>query len=791
MEISDLNYEGSFRLTDVTQEVSRIGNGKGTIALGPDGDSLFVAGHIYDFAIAEYPIVPGSTAGTLEELPLSGLPIQDFASPPARVPTGNTQMMEQYSGMISVDGALIVNAFEYYDAADHATHTTLSVTDANDIANSPVIGWEEMAGGAHAGGWMSPVPAEWQEELGASHISGFSSGIPIRRRTSSGPSAFGVNLDPTLSQIGDAEALMNFPIEHWLDDAGMDVWNSLSAANYGFIIPGTSTYMTIGYTGGIDSGISYGVAHYFTPGKGYYANDQFDYSPYYWLWDVNDFVEVRNGNMEPHEIRPYSYGEFDIPFGTMDGSNNVQVAGGAFDADTGMLYVSIVGTDFTRSIYEYMPYIATFSIDTPAPTTPATTTTSPATEPPEPEPTTPPTTPPTTTPVIPTNPPSTSDHCMAYTDSPIYRARQNQVTVTSDQDWESVLSNAEPNTEILLADGVYNFTRDAVWMEQADLTIRSESGNRDAVILQGKGLRERGEGLMIAGPNVTIADLTIQETRNHGVSIKPEVNGTGTHMYNLEMRDIGTQFVKGSGGGVNGDGLLACSSLGYSPGVVEGDYIAAIDVFNAVDWVVRDNYIYNFMGDGSGCEVDINCGTYDTTHSAILFWQDTSNLTIERNIIVDSFRSITLGLGTPVDGAVVRNNFIYQSVPGDAGIELWDADNVLIEHNTVIVNGGYPGAIEYGGADNLTLRNNLITSPPLDRSGSRGANTNVVTEGNITNATVADLIAPGDPHLAPGSRAIGAGVSQASSCDEPHEIDDIDGELRVGQFDVGADQFSG
>ncbi|MFQ5594745.1 MAG: hypothetical protein ACE5HA_11420 [Anaerolineae bacterium] len=51
------------------------------------------------------------------------------------------------------------------------------------------------------------------------------------------------------------------------------------------------------------------------------------------------------------------------------------------------------------------------------------------------------------------------------------------------------------------------------------------------------------------------------------------------------------------------------------------------------------------------------------------------------------------------------------------------------------------------------IRNNLITAPIWDRG-----NASFTTEGNITDARNADLVAQGDPHLPAGSRAIGASV---------------------------------
>ena len=56
----------------------------------------------------------------------------------------------------------------------------------------------------------------------------------------------------------------------------------------------------------------------------------------------------------------------------------------------------------------------------------------------------------------------------------------------------------------------------------------------------------------------------------------------------------------------------------------------------------------------------------------------------------------------------------------------------------------------------------------------RDSGTRVEGSGRVT---------PGDPHLLPGSRAIGAGVTS--------DVDsDIDGDLREGRWDVGADQFT-
>ena len=195
--------------------------------------------------------------------------------------------------------------------------------------------------------------------------------------------------------------------------------------------------------------------------------------------------------------------------------------------------------------------------------------------------------------------------------------------------------------------------------------------------------------------------------------------------------------------------------------------------------ISEDDLIERFIrGTGSGCEID-DCSILYTTGPAITVWQDSRGGVIERNVIVDSFRGITLGLSTRHDGGVVRNNFVYQSTPGDAGIELWNAHDVLVEHNTVLVNG-YLGAIEFGDASGAVIRNNLLSSPVLDRSASRGASPGVIEAGNIGSGSTGDLISTAGPALAPGSLAIGAGVPSPLSTDSQ-------GDLRLDRYDVGAD----
>ena len=380
--------------------------------------------------------------------------------------------------------------------------------------------------------------------------------------------------------------------------------------------------------------------------------------------------------------------------------------------------------------------------------------------------------------------------CPTYTDSTLYRPRANQITVGPADDWMNTIQNVADDTEILLQDGTYTMSSTVwLWLKN-DVTIRGASGNRDAVILQGPGYGlPVHEGFGINGRNITIADLTMTNIRNHAISIKSSAAVEATHVYNVHLVDIGTQHIKGSGSDGIEDGVVACSRIGYTDGGVQGDYINGIDIHGAIVWVIRDNEIYNIFGDGSGCEVDLDCGTYQRGGGpAILLWNNASGNVVERNQIIDSFRGIALGFGSGHDGGIVRNNFFYQSeaqrtvpvgppITGDMGIQLVTTGNVTVEHNTVILGGSYPGAIEvWNPGGHVTIRNNLLTAPIWNRGSVSFSDV-----GNITDATVADLATAGDPHVLSGSRVIGAGVT--TTLDH-----DIDGDERNGRYDVGADQ---
>lgn len=74
---------------------------------------------------------------------------------------------------------------------------------------------------------------------------------------------------------------------------------------------------------------------------------------YYWLWDVNDLLKAKAGELAPHEVRPYEYGIFRTPF---EGSTH-DLGGGAFDPATGRIYLTAQKADRQQGEYANPPVV--------------------------------------------------------------------------------------------------------------------------------------------------------------------------------------------------------------------------------------------------------------------------------------------------------------------------------------------------------------------------------------------------------------------------------------------------
>jgi hypothetical protein len=369
---------------------------------------------------------------------------------------------------------------------------------------------------------------------------------------------------------------------------------------------------------------------------------------------------------------------------------------------------------------------------------------------------------------------------------------------------------ANPGDTILVADGTYSLGGDDLWIDVPGVTLRSSSGDREAVVLDGGYLST--EILTIAASNVTVADLRIERAQTHPIHVVSTDQGstTGMLVYNVHIVDPGQQAIKINPHAARthypDGGVVACSHIELTDAgrlqvwEINGScYTGGIDGHQARGWVVRDNLIEGFW-----CEEDL-------AEHGIHFWSGSRDTLVERNVVQDCARGIGLGLGEsgdwrsypddPCAGAdyghyagIARNNVVFAGQSAlfaseysfDCGICLEQVCGTQVLHNTVAsTSAPASSSIEWRwSSTTVTVSNNLASHDLVQRDGAAAS-----VVANLEDAPLSLFVdgAGGNLHLAAhASAAIDQGASLPPGlCDE-----DIDGDVRpVGPApDIGADE---
>lgn len=369
INLNHMTYIGGFTLPADTFGNSSLNFSSGNIEIF--GNSLFIVGHVYEDAIAEFQVPDLVNSTDIRSLNSSGAPVQNFSSVLNRAVGGNGQSIDQINGLEVFDGQLIVNGIEYYDGPGDNTSTTLVVSDGGNISGSIVKGYHRLPDGAKAAGWISELPPKWQAELGRTHLTGSSSGDPIISRHSVGPSAYTVNARdivdaPSSGGSISTTKLLEFDLINPLNDdlfnnsRQNDLWTHTSKALFGMVVPGTRTYATFGIMTGGEFGVGYKITQDDgTLCGGYCSIKASDEYNYYWFWDMNDLLDVKAGVKASHAVRPYAYGKFNVPFQT--GGKLKPIGGGSFDSSNNTLYFSVNKANNTVGQFENPPVIAAYT----------------------------------------------------------------------------------------------------------------------------------------------------------------------------------------------------------------------------------------------------------------------------------------------------------------------------------------------------------------------------------------------------------------------------------------------
>jgi hypothetical protein len=360
------------------------------------------------------------------------------------------------------------------------------------------------------------------------------------------------------------------------------------------------------------------------------------------------------------------------------------------------------------------------------------------------------------------------------------------IVVSNVSQLETAVSNANSggDKEIILQDGTYNLS-DMLAIWEDGITVRSQSGNRDSVIIRGQGMTGGVTHIFnVAGSNFTVRGMTIGWVSNHAIQIWGNNNSSNNVISNLRIVDTYEQMVKvsydSSSSNSSENGIMENCLLEYTAGVGPQWYIGGIDAHQAKNWIIRNNVFKHISSPGG-----------DVAEHAIHFWSNSEDTLVENNLIIDCDRGIGFGLGDRghIRG-IIRNNMIYHSSTdygfADVGIGLENASNAQVYNNTIYMANSYPNAIEYRfpGTSGGTIANNLCNKAITSRNGGSATLAN-----NLTNASSDwfSNIASGDLHLGYEVSQVvdqGSAVSGLTS--------DFDGDSRPqgAGIDIGADEYT-
>jgi hypothetical protein len=392
-----------------------------------------------------------------------------------------------------------------------------------------------------------------------------------------------------------------------------------------------------------------------------------------------------------------------------------------------------------------------------------------------------------------TQPPTRPWHPQA---PPLAPPSGDVIEVSSTDELRAAIRDAKRGATIMLADGVYPIEQTLV-ITSDDVTLRSASGHRERVVLDGRGTL--GELLTVrACSGVTIADLTVQNVRWNGIKLDTDQNVQRVTIRNCVLHNIWQRAVKGvivpakdrEAIRPRGCTIEYCLFTNDRPKRFEddpadtaenfrGNYVGGIDVMFATGWTIRDNVFVGIKG------------RTGEARGAIFLWHDTRDCVVERNIIVDCDSGICLGnshkpadVETHCTNVVARNNFVCRAP--ENGILADYTKDCAILHNTVHDPESRLARLVRIVHDNPGLRvvNNLL-SGPAPRIETQAE---IYIHDNVIMDLTAALVAPEEGNLRLTARASEAIDRAAVLAGVP---EDIDRRNRIAPADLGAHEFAG
>jgi len=364
----------------------------------------------------------------------------------------------------------------------------------------------------------------------------------------------------------------------------------------------------------------------------------------------------------------------------------------------------------------------------------------------------------------------------------------NTVIVNNVSQLENAINQANNqggNMTIKVSPGVYALNNGfVITPNMSRLTIVGTTGNRNDVILRGKGWNNNAMSFifLVQADEFTIAHLTLEQSSTHLIQIQSEEDADDFTAINVRFIDGKEQLLKVSklaGGPYSDNGMVACSSFEFTAGIAYQNYTGGIDAHRSRNWIVKNNTFRDIRRPSNEPVVE----------HAIHFWQESSNITVIGNQIINCDRGIGLGLGDNFSGGhsggIVMNNFVHTD--RGVGIGLEHSPDTKVYNNTVITDN-YPRSIEYRfpGTTNVRITNNLISGTVSSRDGGTAVNT--ANNYQVSDFNIFANAANYDYHLVGSPSGI---VDSGSNLSEVTADIDCDSRLSNGGIDIGADELAG
>ena len=405
---SSTAYAGAFRIDAEPGGTGDMHDAFAPMAYNPTNDSVFIAGWYTQRTIAEFDIpalVSATAYADISTLNI-GAALQTLTSFTG-AGTGETVEGMIAGLFVGASNRMLVTTFEHY--AQDASYKTIYrvIRDCSTLSTSAVDGYFTTDYDSAAGGWISAVPTAMQTDLDGTHITGFSNSGSRRSSTQSlsmGPAAYTADMTSLMANSSTAASTVlagaqNVICRYRLDPEGLipdselynwdgvsailtsnPLWTASADLSYGEIVPGTRTYMVWGSMCMVDSGGWYGNnsgtgANARPPDVAYdpsfdnqgpHPRDPDDWHYHVWLYDVDDLISVQAGTtpaswaaryaaefgtaraLQPHELRPYEWRKFTMPFDT--GAGEKFIGGGARKSSSNQVMLSLSRKDSTQGV---------------------------------------------------------------------------------------------------------------------------------------------------------------------------------------------------------------------------------------------------------------------------------------------------------------------------------------------------------------------------------------------------------------------------------------------------------